>query len=90
MRSSHSPTLDAGHRQLGRAETPDHPLRRIRDVVDATLARLLPEFDRMYTPVGRASVPPGRLLKASLLIALYSVRSKHAFCEEFECNLLNR
>ncbi len=41
-------------------------------------------------PVGRASVPPERLLKASLLIALYSVRSERAFCEELEYNLLYR
>ena len=44
----------------------------------------------MYTKVGRASVPPERLLKASLLIALYSVRSERAFCEELEYNLLFR
>ena len=60
----------------------DHPLRRIKAVADAALERLSPEFDRMYARVGRASVPPERLLKASLLIALYSVRSERAFCEE--------
>ena len=65
----------------------DHPLRRIKEVADAALARLSPEFDRMYARVGRASVPPERLLKASLLIALYSVRSERAFCEELEYNL---
>ena len=40
--------------------------------------------------VGRASVPPERVLKASLLICLYSVRSERAFCEELEYNLLFR
>ena len=65
----------------------DHPLRRIKAVADAALARLSPEFDHMYARVGRASVPPERLLKASLLIALYSVRSERAFCEELEYNL---
>ena len=44
----------------------------------------------MYSKVGRASVPPERLLKASLLISLYSVRSERAFCEELEYNLLFR
>ena len=68
----------------------DHPLRRIKAVADAALERLSPEFDRMYARVGRASVPPERLLKASLLIALYSVRSERAFCEELEYNLLYR
>ena len=68
----------------------DHPLRRIKEVADAALERLSPEFDRMYARVGRAFVPPERLLKASLLIALYSVRSERAFCEKLEYNLLYR
>ena len=68
----------------------DHPLWRIKEVADAALERLSPVFDGMYAQVGRASVPPERLLKASLLIALYSVRSERAFCEELEYNLLYR
>ena len=68
----------------------DHPLRTIKTVADEALVRLSPEFDRMYSKVGRASVPPERLLKASLLISLYSVRSERAFCEELEYNLLFR
>ena len=68
----------------------DHPLRRIKEVADVALARLSPIFDRMYARVGWASVPPERLLKASLLIALYSVRSERAFCKELEYNLLYR
>ena len=68
----------------------DHPLRTITAVADEALKRLSPEFDRMYSKVGRASVPPERLLKASLLISLYSVRSERAFCEELEYNLLFR
>ena len=59
---------------------PDHPLRIIKDLADQALAALSPEFDRMYAEVGRPSIPPERLLKASLLIALYSVRSERAFC----------
>ena len=68
----------------------DHPLRTIKALADEPLKRLSPEFDRMYSKVGRASVPPERLLKASLLISLYSVRSERAFCEELEYNLLFR
>ena len=68
----------------------DHPLRTIKAVADEALQRLSPEFDRMYSKVGRASLPPERLLKASLLISLYSVRSERAFCEELEYNLLFR
>ena len=68
----------------------DHPLRRIKAVADAALDQLSPEFDCMYPRVGRASVPPERLLKACLLITLYSVRSERAFCQELEYNLLYR
>ncbi len=69
---------------------PNHPLRTIRQMADAALAALSPEFDRMYAEIGRPSIPPERLLKASLLIALYSVRSERAFCEELDYNLLFR
>ena len=68
----------------------DHPLRAIKAGAWEALERLSGEFDRMYSKVGRASVPPERLLKASLLISLYSVRSERAFCEELEYNLLFR
>ena len=68
----------------------DHPIRTIKFIADDALERLSPEFDQMYSKVGRASVPPERLLKASLLISLYSVRSERAFCEELEYNLLFR
>ena len=68
----------------------DHPIRTIKIIADDALERLSPEFDQMYSKVGRASVPPERLLKASLLICLYSVRSERAFCEELEYNLLFR
>ena len=68
----------------------DHPLRTIKALADEALTRLSPEFDRMYVDVGRPSIPPERLLKASLLIALYSVRSERAFCEELDYNLLFR
>ncbi len=69
---------------------PDHPLRIIKALADQALAALSPEFDRMYAEVGRPSIPPERLLKASLLIALYSVRSERAFCEDLDYNLLFR
>ncbi len=75
-------TQHAGHRGPGERVPKDHPLRQIKEVADAALERLSPEFDRMYARVGRAFVPPERLLKACLLIALYPVRSERAFCEE--------
>ncbi len=66
------------------------PLRTIKALVDHALAALSPEFDAMYAEIGRPSIPPERLLKASLLIALYSVRSERLFCEQLEYNLLFR
>lgn len=69
---------------------PNHPLRTIKRVADQALKELSPAFDRMYAEVGRPSIPPERLLKASLLIALYSVRSERAFCEELDYNILFR
>jgi transposase len=70
----------------------DHPLRTIKRFADGALAELSPLFDQMYAAngQGRASIPPERLLKASLLISLYSVRSERAFCEELTYHLLFR
>ncbi len=69
---------------------PDHPLRTVKRLADRALAELSPVFDRMYAVDGRPSIPPERLLKAGLLIALYSIRSERAFCEELEYHLLYR
>jgi len=67
-----------------------HPLRTIKRLADDALAALSADLDRAYAQRGRASIPPERLLKASLLIALYSIRSERAFCEQLEYNLLFR
>lgn len=67
-----------------------HPLRGIKKLSDAALAELSPVFDEMYAASGRPSVPPERLLKSMLLIALYSVRSERQFCEQLDYNLLFR
>jgi transposase len=67
-----------------------HPLRVVKQLADRALAELSPVFDQMYAAGGRPSIPPERLLKASLLIALYSVRSERAFCEELDFQLLYR
>jgi len=45
-----------------------HPLRAIKELVDAALAELRVTFDLMYAQMGRPSIPPERLLKATLLI----------------------
>jgi len=67
-----------------------HPLRVVKRLAEHALAELSPTFDRMYAAGGRPSIPPERLLKASLLISLYSVRSERAFCEELDFHLLYR
>jgi len=69
---------------------PDHPLREVKALADAALATLSPLFDEMYAAGGRPSVPPERLLKSMLLMALYSVRSERLFCEQLDYNLLFR
>jgi transposase len=57
---------------------PDHPIRRIRVVVDTVLAGMDATFDAMYAAGGRRSVPPETLLKSSVLMALYSIRSERS------------
>ena len=66
----------------------DHPIRRIKPIVDQALKELSPTFNRMYADLGRPSIPPEHLLKASLLIALYSIRSERQFCERLQYDLL--
>jgi transposase len=68
----------------------DHPLRTIKYLVDEVVTELSALFDAMYADIGRPSIPPERLLKASLLMSLYSVRSERAFCEQLDYNLLFR
>ena len=66
----------------------DHPIRLIKPIVDNALRELSPVFSRMYAETGRPSIPPEHLLKACLLIALYSVRSERQFCERLQYDLL--
>ena len=68
----------------------DHPLRPIKAMVEAVLGELSAVFDGMYSRTGRPSIPPERLLKAQILMALYSVRSDRLFCEQLAYNLLFR
>jgi transposase len=54
----------------------DHPLRKIKARTDEILKKLSPQFDLLYPDRGRPSVPPERLLRALLWMALFSVRSE--------------
>ncbi len=69
---------------------PNHPLRRVKQMADEILLELSPTFDRMYSALGRPSIPPERLLKSMVLMAMYSIRSERMFCEQLDYNLLFR
>ena len=68
----------------------DHPLRSIRELVDAALAALSPDFEKLYSRDGRPSIPPERLLRALLLQAFFTVRSERQLMEQLDYNLLFR
>src|SRR5258708_23669073 len=68
----------------------EHRLGGVKECADAALAQLSALFDEMYSAIGRPSIPPERLLKASLLMALYTVRSERLLCEQLDYNLLFR
>src|SRR5881397_556107 len=68
----------------------DHPLRAIRRMTDAIFDRLSPRFDRLYSDIGRPSIPPEKLLRALLLQGLYTVRSERLLMEQLQYNLLFR
>jgi transposase len=68
----------------------DHPLRAIKRRADGELARMRGAFNKAYSATGRPSIPPERLIKATLLQALYSIRSERQLCEQIAYNLLFR
>ena len=68
----------------------DHPLRPIRLMTDAVLRELSPRFDRMYSDMGRPSIPPEQLLRALLLQSLYTIRSERLLMEEIDYSILFR
>jgi transposase len=68
----------------------DHPIRKLRELVDGVLAEMDPLFERRYAKTGRPSIPPERLLRASLLQVVYSVRSERLLMEQLDYNLLFR
>jgi transposase len=68
----------------------NHPLRVIRQIVNATLVAMSTEFDALYAPSGRESIPPERLLRALLLQAFYTIRSERQLVERIDFDLLFR
>jgi transposase len=70
-----------------------HPLRAIREMTNAALAKLGPLLTAMYAAEvkgGRPSIAPEKLLRAMLLQVLYSVRSERQLMEQVQYNLLFR
>ena len=63
---------------------------RWRAVVNKALKEFAQQFDKMYSKVGRPSIPPEQLLRALLLQMLYSVRSERMLIEEIDYNILFR
>ena len=68
----------------------NHPLRAIRVIVNEALSALEDEFSALYSPIGRPSIPPEKLLRAMLLQAFYSIRSERQLMERLEFDLLFR
>ena len=67
-----------------------HPLRKIRQLVNDALVSLDAEFGKLYSALGRDSIPPERLLRALLLQALFSIRSERQLMEQLDYNLMFR
>ena len=67
-----------------------HPLRKVRQVVNDALTSLDAEFDGLYAADGRPSIAPERLIRASLIQILFSVRSERQLMEQMQYNLLFR
>src|SRR6202162_4617442 len=65
----------------------DHPLRRIRSLADAALARWNSCLDAIYGDTGRPSIAPEKLLRALLLQVLYSIRSERALMDQIDLHL---
>ena len=68
----------------------DHPLRPIRALADEVLGALNKRFEGLYSAMGRPSIPPEMLLRATLLQAFFSVRSERMLMEQVNYNLLFR
>ena len=75
---------------LERRVPTDHPLRAIREIANGALSDLSADFAVMYAPLGRPSIPPEKLLRASLLQAFYTIRSERQLMERLEFDLLYR
>lgn len=67
-----------------------HPIRRVREMADCALERMDAVFKAMYSERGRPSIAPERLLRAQLLMVLYSISGEQRFMEQLNFNVLFR
>jgi transposase len=68
----------------------DHPLRRVRELFNGCLRRMDTHFDELYSPFGRESIPPEKLLRALMLQVLFGIRSERQLIEQLRYNMLYR
>jgi len=68
----------------------DHPLRRIRSLVDAALDSMGGTLTVSYSHTGRPGIAPERPIRAPLLQILYSIRSERQLVERMRYNMLFR
>ncbi len=68
----------------------DHPLRKLRVLVNGILASMNTLLEERYSHTGRPSIPPEQLLRALLLQILFTVRSERQLMEQLDYNLLYR
>lgn len=78
------------YRTLEERVPADHPLRKLRVLVDGILLGLHEDISMLYSRRGRPSIAPERLLRASLLQVLFSIRSERQLVQHLEYNLLYR
>lgn len=68
----------------------DHPLRKMKEIIDDVLAKMSKDFDGIYSRTGRPSIPPETLIKSLFLQYLYSFRSERILLEQIDYNFLYR
>ena len=68
----------------------DHPMRKLREMVNPILKDMSRRFETMYADTGRPSIPPEYLLRASLVQILYTIRSERILMEQLNYNILFR
>lgn len=68
----------------------NHPIRKVRQVVDQALEELEDVFEVMYSESGRPSIPPEMLIRATLLQILFTIRSERQLCERIDYDLMFR